>query len=104
MTQEDEDDQEPIGNKSEDPHTAYLNALSEFNRKYELRNRSVGVAPPRRVPHGQASASQPAMAQPRKEVVQHKPIEKTFQRLPHLRIRNSPRKWFQKKRTCKRKK
>ena len=50
VTQEDEGDQEPIGNESEDPHTAYLNALSEFNRQYELRNRSVGVAPPRRVP------------------------------------------------------
>ena len=59
VTQEDEGDQEPIGNKSEDPHTTYLNALSEFNRKYELRNKSVGVAPPRKVPQGQASASQP---------------------------------------------
>ena len=28
VTQEDEGDQEPIGNKSEDPHTTYLNALS----------------------------------------------------------------------------
>ena len=70
VTREDEGDQEPIGNESEDPHTAYLNALSEFNRKYDLRNRSVGVAPPRRIPQGQSSASQPAKAQPRKEVVQ----------------------------------
>ena len=36
----------------------------------------MGVASPRRVPQGQASASQPAKAQPRKEVVQHKHIEK----------------------------
>ena len=76
MTQEDEGDQEPIGDESEDSHTAYLNALSEFNRQYDLRNRSVGVSPPKRVPQGQASASQPAKAQPRKEVVQPKPIEK----------------------------
>ena len=50
VTQEDEGDQEPIRNESEDSHTAYLNALLEFNRQYELRNKSVGVAPPRRVP------------------------------------------------------
>ena len=76
MTQEGEGDQEPIGDESEDSHTAYLNALSEFNRQYDLRNRSVGVAPPKKVPQGQALASQPAKTQPRKEVVQHKPIEK----------------------------
>ena len=76
VTQEDGVDQEPIGNESEDSHTAYLNALSEFNRQYDLRNRSVGVAPPKRVPSGQTSPSQPVKAQPRKEVVQHKPIEK----------------------------
>ena len=57
VTQEDEGDQEPIKNEMEDPHTTYINALSEFNRQYELRNRSVGVAPPRKVPQGQASAS-----------------------------------------------
>ena len=70
VTQEDEGDKEPIGNELEDPHTTYLNALSAFNSQYELRNRSVGVSPPRRVPQGQASASQPAKIQPRKEVVQ----------------------------------
>ena len=69
VTQEDEGDQEPIGNESEDSHTTYLNALSEFNRQYDLRNRSVGVAPPKKVPQGQASASQSAKTQPRKEVV-----------------------------------
>ena len=69
VTQEDEGDQEPIGNESEDPHTAYLNALSEFNRQYDLRNISVVVAPPKKVTQGQASASQPAKIQPRKEVV-----------------------------------
>ena len=41
-----------------------------------MRNRSVGVSPLRKVPQGQASASQPAKILPRKEVVQHKPIEK----------------------------
>ena len=57
VTQEDDGDQEPIGNESKDPHTTYLNALLEFNRKYNLRSRSVGVAPPKKVAQGQASAS-----------------------------------------------
>ena len=69
MSQEDEGDQEPIGDESEDSHTAYLNALSEFNRQYDLRNRSVVVAPPKKVAQGHASASHPARIQPRKEVV-----------------------------------
>ena len=76
VTQEDEGDQEPIGNESEDSHTSCLNALSEFNRQYDLRNRSVVVAPPKKVMQGQASASQPAKTQPEKKVVQQKPIEK----------------------------
>ena len=49
VTQEDEDDQEPIGNELEDSHIAYLNALSKFNRQYDLRNKSVVVAPPKKV-------------------------------------------------------
>ena len=32
VSQEDEDDQEPIGDELESSHIAYLNALSEFNR------------------------------------------------------------------------
>ena len=69
VTQEDEGDQEPIGDELEDSHTTYLNALSEFNRKYDLRNKSVGVSPPKKAPQGQASTSQPIKAQPKKEVV-----------------------------------
>ena len=52
VSQEDEGDQEPIGDESEESHTTYLNALSEFNRKYELRNKSVVVAPPKKVIQG----------------------------------------------------
>ena len=52
MTQEYEGDQEPIGEESENFHTAYLNALSEFNRQYELRNRNVVIAPPKKVTDG----------------------------------------------------
>ena len=69
VSQEDEGDQEPIGEESENSHNAYLNALSEFNRKYELRNKNVGVAPPKKVIDDQASASHPTKVQPRKEVV-----------------------------------
>ena len=52
VTQEDEGEQEPIRSDLEDPHTTHPNALSEFNRQYELRNISVGVPPPKRVPQG----------------------------------------------------
>ena len=52
VSQEDEGDQEPLGDESEDSHIAYLNALSEFNRQYELRNKSVVVAPPKKVIQG----------------------------------------------------
>lgn len=69
MTQEDEGDQEPIGDESEDSHIAYLNALLEFNRQYDLRNGSVEVALLKKVIQGQASASQPTNTQPRKKVV-----------------------------------
>ena len=41
-----------------------------------MRNKNVVVAPPKKLIQGQASASQPAKIFPRKEVVQHKPIEK----------------------------
>ena len=70
VSQEDEGDQELIWDESEDSHTAYLNVLSEFNRQYELRNKNVVVAPPKKVTQGQASTSHPAKIQPRKEVVQ----------------------------------
>ena len=69
VSQEDEGDQETIGGESEDSHKAYLNALSEFNRKYELRNISVVASPPKKVTDGQASASQPTKILLRKEVV-----------------------------------
>ena len=49
VSQEDEGDQEPIGDESEDSQIAHLNALSEFNRKYDLRNISVRVSPPKKV-------------------------------------------------------
>ena len=49
VTQEDERGQGPIRDELEDSHTTYLNALSEFNRKYEPRNRNVVVAPTKKV-------------------------------------------------------
>ena len=48
MSQEDEGDQEPIGDELEDSHITYSNALSEFNRQYEIRNISVEVDPPKK--------------------------------------------------------
>ena len=69
VTQQDEGDPGPSGQESESSHIAYLNALLEFNRQYELRNRTMGVAPPGKVIQGQVSVVQPTKAQLRKEVV-----------------------------------
>ena len=49
VTQQDEGDPQPSGQESESSHTAYLNALSEFNKQYELTNKTVGVVPPGKV-------------------------------------------------------
>ena len=38
------------------------------------------VGPPKKAPEGQASTSQPAKNQHRKEVVQQKPVEKDLQK------------------------
>ena len=60
VSQEDEDDQEPMGEESEDSHTFYLNACLVFNedhRHYELRIKNMVVAPPKKVTQGQALAS-----------------------------------------------
>ena len=56
-SQEDEDDQEPIGEESEDYHKAYLNAITDLQRQYNLRNINVVVDPPKKAPEGQASPS-----------------------------------------------
>ena len=45
----------------------------------------------KRVPQGQASASQPAKAQPRKEVVQHKPVEKDIPKSTPLKDNELPK-------------
>ena len=49
VTQQDEGDPRPLGQDSESSHRAYLNALLEFNMQYELRNKTVEVAPPGKV-------------------------------------------------------
>jgi hypothetical protein len=70
VSQEDEGDQEPIEEESEDYHKAYLNAMSDLQRQYNLRNRNLVVDPPKKAPKVRASASQPTKNQHRKEVVQ----------------------------------
>ena len=69
VSQEDEDEQKPREEESEDYYKAYLNAIIDLQSQYNLRNINVVVAPPNKVTHGQASTSQPAKIQPRKEVV-----------------------------------
>ena len=78
MSQKDEDDQEPMEEESEDYDKAYLNSITNLQRQYNLRNKNVVVDPPKKAPEGQTSASQPAKSQPRREVMQQKPIEKDF--------------------------
>ena len=70
VSQEGEDDQEPIEEESEDYHKAYLNAIIDLQRKYNLRKKNVVVDPPKKAPEGQASTSHPAKNQPMREVVQ----------------------------------
>ena len=91
MSQEDEDDQEPIEKESEDYHKAYLNAITNLQRKYNLRNKNVVVDPLKKDPEGQASTSQPAKNQPRREVVQQKPAEKDFPKYAQPKDKEPPK-------------
>jgi hypothetical protein len=52
VSQEDEGDQEPREEESQDYQKAYLNAISDLQRQYILRNINVVVDPPKRVPEG----------------------------------------------------
>ena len=69
VSQEGEDDQDPIEKESENYHKAYLNFITDLHRQYNLRNKNVVVDPPKKALEGQALASQPAKNQPNKEVV-----------------------------------
>ena len=69
VSQEEEDDKEPIEEESEDYHKAYLNAIMDLQRQYNLRNINVVVDPPKKAPKGQALASQLSKNQPRREMV-----------------------------------
>lgn len=105
VTQDDESDREPMENEGKDPHTAYLNACSIFNeaqRQYDLRSRSMLVAPPGRVAHGQALGSQPAKILPRKEVMQHKPTEKYFPKATPPKDKELPKEVVPKERDLQR--
>ena len=52
VSQEDEGDQKPIEEESKDYHKAYLNAIIDLWRKYNLRNKNVVVDPPKKDPEG----------------------------------------------------
>ena len=52
VTQEDEGDQESREEESEDCHKAYLNAMLDLQRQYNLRNKNVVVGPPKKAPEG----------------------------------------------------
>ena len=69
MFQEEEGDQDPIEEEPEDYHKAYLNAMMDLQRKYNLRNRNVVLDPHKEAPQGQALASHPTKNQPRREKV-----------------------------------
>ena len=93
------------GNELEDSHTTYLNGCSVFNeaqRKYDLRNRSVEVSPPKKVAQGQAFASQPTKTQPRKEVVQQKPKEKEVLKASRPKNKELPKEMVPKEKDMQR--
>ena len=59
VSQEEEDDQDPIEEEFEDYHKAYLDAMMDLQRQYNLRNKNVVVDPPKKTLEGQASTSHP---------------------------------------------
>ena len=69
VSQEDEGDKETREEESKDYHKAYLNAMLDLSRQYNLRNGNVVVGPPKKALEGQTSASHPAKNQHMKEVV-----------------------------------
>ena len=56
--EEENDDQDLVEKGSKDYQKAYLNAMINFQNKYNLSSINVAVDPPKRAPEGQASASQ----------------------------------------------
>lgn len=60
VLQKEEDDQDLVEEEFEDNHKAYLNAMMDLQKKYNLRRRNVVVDPPKKAPQGQASTSQHA--------------------------------------------
>ena len=52
VSQEDEDDQEPREEEFEYYHKTYLNAMTDLQRQYNLRNKNVVVDPPKKAPKG----------------------------------------------------
>ena len=47
-----------VRGESEEYHKAYLNAMMDFQKKYNLRSRNVLVDPPKMAPEGHTLASQ----------------------------------------------
>ena len=88
--------------ESEDYHKAYLNAITDLQRKYNLRNISVVVDPPKKAPECQASASHPAKSQPRREVVQQKPTEKDFPKVAPPKDKELPKESIPKEKDLQR--
>lgn len=69
VLQEEEDDQDLIEEELEDYHKAYLNAIMDLQRQYNLRRKNLVVDPPKKDLEGKASASHPSKNQPRREMV-----------------------------------
>ena len=62
----------------------------------------MGVAPLKKVPQGQASSSRLAKTRPRKEVVQHKPIEKDIPKAATPKDKELPKELVPKERNLQR--
>jgi hypothetical protein len=65
-----DNDEDLVEEEFKDYQRAYLNAMMDFQKQYNLRSRNVAVDPFKKTPEGKTSAGHPAKNLLRREVVQ----------------------------------
>ena len=91
VLQEEEDDQGVVEEESKDYHKAYLNDMMDLQNQYNLRRKNMVVDPPKKAPEGQASTSQLAKNQLRREMVQQKLAEKDIPKASPYKEKELPK-------------
>ena len=97
-----EGDEDLVDEESKDYHKAYINAMMDLQKKYNLRRRNVVVDPPKRTPEGQASASHPTTHLPREKLFSRSLRRKIFPKKVYLKTKIFQRKAYPKKNTSRR--